>query len=172
MKKIILSIFALPLIALCCSMSVNAQSSETDLNQVELMKQYIGTWKAEIVADTTAIVEIIPSEKGYVINVYYQAKGVTYNTGKGIIGFAKNNTLVNWYTLWSGGGVSRDFGKFVSEDKITWERYNADHNHVTGIIEGSFKSADKLIHIWKWRGMKDTWDDVPVYEFTLIRVKK
>ena len=153
-------------------MSLHAQSSEQDLDQVELMKQYIGKWKAEITTDTTLIFEVIPSDKGYVANGYYQAKGDTYWTGKGIIGFGKNNKLVNMYILWSGGNVSRDFGEFVSDNKIIWERYNADHNHVTGIIEGEFRSPDKFIHLWKWRGTKESWDEANVTEYIFNRVKK
>ena len=137
-----------------------------------LRREEQGTWKAETATDTTVLLEFIPSEKGYLVNVYYQAKGETYVTGKGIVGFAKNKKLVNMYLLWPNGMVSRDFGKFVSENNITWERYNADHNHVVGIIEGTFKSSDKFIHNWKSRGMQETWDDANVTEAIFNRVEK
>ena len=172
MKKIIFPMLVLPLMALCFSMTLNAQSSEQDLDQVELMKQFIGTWTTETGVDSTALWEIIPSDKGYVSNVYYQAKGVTYNTGKGIMGFTWEYQMVNMYTLWQDGYLSREMGKFVSDKKITFERYNADHSHVMGSIEINFLTPDNFINIWKWRGMKDTWDDAEVSEFNLTRVKK
>jgi hypothetical protein len=65
MKKIIFPMLALSLIVLCSSISLNAQSSEQELDQVELMKQFIGTWVAETGKDSTVVWEAIPMGKGY-----------------------------------------------------------------------------------------------------------
>ena len=172
MKKIIFSILALSLIALCFSMNLQAQSSETELDQVELMKQLIGSWTAETGVDSTVLWEVIPSDKGYISNVYWKTKGETYWTGKGIIGFTWEYQTVNMYALWQDGYLSRDMGKFVSDKKITFERYTADHSHVMGSMEISFLTPDKCINIWKWRGMTNTWDDAEVTEFNFTRVKE
>jgi len=172
MKKIIFSIFALPLIALCCSMNLQAQSSEQDLDQVELMKQFIGTWTAEWGVDTTASWEIIPSDKGYEENIYWKAKGEIYNTAKGIIGFTWEYKKVNMYTLWQDGYISRDLGEFVSDKNIIWERWNADHNHVVATMEVTFQTPDKYTMIFKSRGVEQTWDDADVSEWIWTRVKK
>ncbi len=173
MKKIILSIFALPLIALCCSMSINAQSSETDLDQVELMKQFIGTWKAEIQEDTTQIWEAIPLEKGYEVNVSWQAKGETYATGKGIMGFTWEYRTVNWYHVWPSGYISRDMGKFVSDKKMTLERFTADHKGITASMELNFITPDKFKVIYTSRVWKeDSWVDDKVIASNYTRVKK
>ena len=142
MRKIILSIFALPLIALCFSISLQAQSSETDLDQVELMKQFIGTWKAEIQEDTTQIWEAIPLEKGYEVNVSWQAKGETYATGKGIMGFTWEYRTVNRYHVWPSGYISRDVGKFVSDKTMTMERFTVDHKHILGSFEVNIITPD------------------------------
>jgi len=172
MKKIIFSIFALPLIALCCSMSLNAQSSEKDLDQVELMKQFVGTWVAERAEDSTLIWEVTPFAKGYECIGHWQAKGETYSTFKGFLGFAKQYELVNMFYLWPAGTFSRDLGKFVSDKKMTLERFNAVHTHVMSTIEVNFITADKHIWVFKQRGMKETWDDANEFEFIFIRVKK
>jgi len=172
MKKTIFSFLALPLIALCFSMNLHAQSSETDLDQVELMKQFIGSWIAETGEDSTMIWEIIPSNTGYQNNWSRQADGETYLTSIGILGFARNKQLVNWYHLWPSGGVARDLGEFISDNKLIMERFNVDHSHVLASFETNFLTPDKFISIWKWRGMKETWDDAVVTEWIYTRVKK
>ena len=175
MKKI--SRFFIPgLIAICFSLGVNAQSSQQNLNQVELMKQFIGTWKTETGVDSIALWEVIPSDKGYLTNIYWQSKGVTYSTTKGIIGFTWKNNLpdqiVNLVVLWSGGGISYDMGRFDSDKKISFERFNAVHSHILAQWEMNFQTKDKITEIYKYRGYKDTWDNAKVTEYTFTRVKK
>ena len=172
MKKIIFSFLVLPMIALCFSVNLNAQSSETDLDQVELMKQLVGKWTAETGEDSTLIWEVIPFAKGYEGIGHWQAKGETYSTFKGILGFAKQHELVNMFYLWPDGTLSRDLGKFVSDKKMTLERFNADHTHVGSTIEVNLITADKHTWIFKSRGSSETWDDANVTEYIFTRVKK
>ena len=51
-KKIVIT-SAIALLFMLCSNAVQAQSSQKNLNQAELLKKYIGTWKAEVGKDTT-----------------------------------------------------------------------------------------------------------------------
>ena len=172
MKKIITSFFALLLIALCFSMNLQAQSSEQDLDQVELMKQFIGKWISETGEDSTAVWEIIPLGKGYEQNIYWKAKGETYRTDKGIIGFTRNG-YVGMLFLWSpNGNLSRDYGKFESDKKITMERFNLKHTHVYSTFDFHFITMDKIKMIWKSRGTKESWDDAVVSEWMWTKVKK
>ena len=173
MKKIIFPMLVLPLMALCFSMTLNAQSSEQDLDQVELMKQFIGKWIAEIDEDTTQTWEAIPLEKGYEVNVTWQAKGETFQTGKGIMGFTWKYQTVNWYHLWPSGYISRDMGKFISDKKMTMDRFTADHKHITASMEVNFISPDKFKVIFTSRVWKeDSWVDDKVTESIYTRVKK
>jgi hypothetical protein len=172
MKKTIFSILTLSFIALCFSMNLHAQSSEQDLDQVELMKQFIGTWICELGEDTTQIWEAIPLEKGYEINITWQAKGETYQTGKGIMGFAEGFRTITMYHLWPSGWISPDMGRFVSDKKLTTERFIANHKHVLASNELNFVTPDKIKVISKWRGMKETWDDAEVTEWIYTRVKE
>ena len=172
MKKIIFSFLALSLIALCFSMNLQAQSSEQDLDQAELMKQFIGTWTTETGVDSTALWEVIPNNKGYEHNSYWQAKGETYRTAKGLMGFTwKKQTVIN-SILWPSGTLTRGKGKFVSDKKMKWERFNDEQNHVIAKFETNFITPDKWNMIFKWRGMKETWDDAVVTETIYTRVKE
>ena len=42
---------------LLCSNGIQAQTTQSQLNQVELMKQFIGIWKAQMGKDTIFIME-------------------------------------------------------------------------------------------------------------------
>ena len=172
MKKTIFSMLALSLITLCFSISVNAQSPETDLDQAELMKQFVGSWIAETGEDSTVIWENIPFAKGYEYILYWQAKEESYETDKGIIGFNWENQTVDMCTLWSDGWVTVDIGKFVSDEKIMWERFAPGHKHVLASMEFNFITPDKYTMIFKNRGMEETWDNATVLEWIWTKVKK
>ncbi len=171
MKKIS-ALFIAGLITLCFSMSLHAQSSETGLDQVELMKQLIGTWQEAIDDnDTILIWDVKPNEKGYESTFTWQASGKTYATTKGIIGFNGNYKKVNMYNLFPNGKMSRDLGKFDSKKKLVMERFNVNHTHAYAKWEMTFVTKDKIDFIYSNRGAADTWDDATVSEATYIRMK-
>ena len=155
MKKIIISIFALPFFALCFSMNLHAQSSENDLDQVELMKQFIGKWAAEAGKDSTWLWEINPSNNGYVHAFYLNVKGKTVATLPGIFGFGSEYRTTNLFILYQDGFVSRDIGGFVSDNKYIAERfYPQDMKTGLGTWECTFLKPDKFTAIWKVEGVK------------------
>jgi hypothetical protein len=53
--KTLLYIIMISLILLCPVLRTNAQTSKVELNQIELIRQFAGTWKSEIGKDTTVI---------------------------------------------------------------------------------------------------------------------
>ena len=166
MKKIIISIFALPFFALCFSMNLHAQSSENDLDQVELMKQFIGKWAAEAGKDSTWLWEITPSNNGYVHAFYLNVKGKTVATLPGIFGFGSEYRTTNLFILYQDGFVSRDIGGFVSDNKYIAERfYPQDMKTGLGTWECTFLTPDKFTAIWKVEGVKKG-------EFIYTRVKE
>ena len=174
MKKIIFSMLALSLIALCSSMNLNAQSSEQELDQAELMKQFIGKWVTDRggKVDTTLVWDVIPWGKGYEQTALWQAKGETYSTWKGIIGFTSKYQEVNSHWLVPNGMMIRQLGEFVSDKNLIFELFNSKYDHIMGTYDFLFITPDKFEMIYKNRGMKDTWDDAIVNEWTWTRVKK
>jgi len=166
MKKITISFFVLPFIALCLCVNLHAQSSETDLDQVELMKQFIGKWVAEAGKDSTWLWEITPSDKGYVHAFYLQVKGKTVATYPGIMGFGGEDRNVNMFTLFSNAFITRDIGEFVSDNKSIFERFPPQHKKtVLGTWECTFITPDKFKAIRKVKGVKKG-------ELIYIRVKE
>jgi hypothetical protein len=172
MKKIS-ALFMSGLIALCFSVSTAAQSSQQDLDQAELMKQFIGTWKVELNEDREELFKITPYGKGYEIFINRKAKGESLATFKGIACFTAENRKVNWFILDPKTGIpSRYLGEFVTEDKLVMEQYNYDHSRIFSKWEVNFLTQNKFKAIVKRRGEEGTWDNPKVGEHIYTRVKK
>ena len=165
MKKSICLLLCFSLFS-CLSLNLFSQSAENELDQVELMKQYIGKWAAEAGKDSTWLWEITPSNKGYVHAFYLNVKGKTVETMPGIVGFGSEYRTTNMFILYPDGFISRDIGGFVSDDKYIAERfYPQDMKTGLGTWECTFLTPDKFTAIWKVKGVK-------IVEYIYIRVKK
>ena len=173
MKKIIYPLLALWLITLCFSVSLQAQSPQQNLDQAELMKQFIGTWGSDRREDKTSLTEIIQSDQGYEMITYKKATGVNLWTWKGIFGFDQEYQTVIMFTLQRIGVVDGWYiGKFVSDKKLTMESDITDPTRMTSTLELSFLTPDKFDWIAKWGyGEPETWDDANVENWTYKRIK-
>ena len=150
----------------CISQNLFSQSAENELDQVELMKQFIGKWAAEVGKDSTWLWEITPSNNGYVHAFYLKVKGKTVETMPGIVGFGSEYRTTNLFILYPDGFISRDIGGFVSDNKYIAERfYPQDMKTGLGTWECTFLTPDKFTTIWKVEGVK-------MGEYIYIRVKE
>ena len=75
MKKLWLTT-AIFVFLLSLSSVIQAQNTQTKLNQVELLKQWLGTWQNDVSKDTVEIWEAKPYGKAIIANVYRVIKGV------------------------------------------------------------------------------------------------
>jgi hypothetical protein len=89
MKKICLPILILVFL-LFCENVLKAQVSETKLNQVELMKQFLGTWQGETSKDTIFSYDAKPMGSGLDINYKIVTKGKVLQEGRILMGYYKN----------------------------------------------------------------------------------
>jgi hypothetical protein len=76
---------------LLCLNGVQAQPTKVKLNQIELMKQLVGTWKGETAKDTTMITEYLPFGNAMVGNDKVITKGKAINSLKELWGYDKKN---------------------------------------------------------------------------------
>jgi hypothetical protein len=74
MKKIYLLI-TITVFLLICSKGIQAQNAQTKLNQIELMKQFLGTWQANMGKDTVEVWEGQLYGNAVTLNVYQVIKG-------------------------------------------------------------------------------------------------
>jgi hypothetical protein len=79
---------------LLCTNSSQAQTTQTKLNQVELMKQFLGTWKGETAKDTTMITEYLPFGNAMEGNDKVITKGKTINSMKELWGYDKKSDKI------------------------------------------------------------------------------
>ena len=165
MRKSI-SIFLSFLLLSCLFTNLYSQSAEDELDQLELMKQFVGKWAAESGEDSTWLWEITPSNNGYVHAFYLKVKGKTVETMPGIIGFGSEYKTTNMFILYQDGFISRDIGGFVSDNKYIAERfYPQDNKAVLGTWESTLLTPDKFTATWIVKGVK-------MAELIYIKVKE
>ena len=171
MKKT-LNIMLPLLILFSTSLCVSSQSTEKKLDQVELIKQFIGTWKANVAPDTVAILKFTPVDGGFLVLQEMKAKGKTYQTEAAIVGFSKDKQSVISVDLWASGNITQDIGKFVSDRKFLSERIAFDKKLAVMMIEWEFLSPDTFEWRGKWRGSEMTWSEDWNLTATFNKVKE
>jgi hypothetical protein len=70
---------------------IQAQTTQTRLNQVELLKQFLGTWKSEIAKDTIIIGYYTPFGNAVESNLQIVTKGKILDSWKRFCGYDKKN---------------------------------------------------------------------------------
>jgi hypothetical protein len=89
MKKTYLTVL-FSVFLLIWSYRLQAQTTLTKLSQLELIKQFISSWKGEVGKDTTAFWEIKSNGTGLECNFKYVTKDKTIMEGKQLWGYDKN----------------------------------------------------------------------------------
>jgi hypothetical protein len=85
---------------LLCTNRIEAQTTQVKLNQVELIKQFVGTWKAEMGKDTIFIMEGKSFGKGLEFYWKTDTKGKIISEGKSIMGYDKINNRIIEPQIW------------------------------------------------------------------------
>jgi hypothetical protein len=89
MKKIRFTVLVVFL--MLCSNGIQAQTTQTKLNQIELHKQFLGNWKCELGKDTSCIFEIVPFSAGFELTRKFITKGTIFDMWKELSGYDKKN---------------------------------------------------------------------------------
>jgi len=166
MKKIYLTI-TIAVFLLICFNRLQAQTTQTKLNQVELMKQLIGNWKSDPFQDSVWIGECKPYGKGLEWTSKTMVKDKVVREGKALMGYDKNNdkliecdinkttSEITLYSMW-----------FTSSNKFT-EIYFKDVSNpdkASFVSKCEFKSADLFTET-------DTQDNKTIGTYTFHRAK-
>jgi hypothetical protein len=99
MKKVCLTMTIAGLL-LCCTNIVHAQTMQTQLNQVELMKQFLGNWQCEYAKDTIQIQRITLFGTTMEVDLQIATKGKILNSGKQLWGYDKKNDKFIGAGIW------------------------------------------------------------------------
>ena len=154
------------------SLKLSSQTAKEELNQKELTKQFIGKWISDWADETVTIWEINPVGNGYEVSIFWKNEGQLSHTDKGVIGFTSDGLVAMVY-MWSLEGlVTCDYGKFVSKNEISVERYDSLHGKVSSIFDFVFVSPEKMKMVWKQWGPEESPEDAEVSEFTWTKVNQ
>jgi hypothetical protein len=110
---------ALVITILFCSTGIQAQKPQPKLNQLELYKQYLGTWHAKIGADSMEIREYRQYGLSFVIEVYqviHEQKTPLYINN---LTFDANDNKFKGFILYHNGGYFTWIGHFTKTNYFT-----------------------------------------------------
>lgn len=126
--------------------NVPSESSK-ELNQVELFKQLVGTWKAEIARDTFYIAQYKPFGNGLEGNIKIVTGGKKIMEGKVLLGYDKKNDKFVETDLVEGSDIMLYGIWFTSKNTLTevpWEDISNPEN--TPVIwKYEIKSPDLFV---------------------------
>jgi hypothetical protein len=133
---------------LISSNTFQAQTMQAKLNQAELIKQFIGIWKAEMGKDTIFIMEGKTFGKGLEFYWKTDTKGKILSEGKSIMGYDKINSRIIEPQIWdSSPNIILWSGLFTSSNKyeaiLLEDIGNPEKANVKWEYE--FKSPDLLV---------------------------
>lgn len=118
MKKIH-STIGIAVFILVCSAGMHAQTTRIKLNQVELMKQFIGTWQSNVGKDSVDVREWQNYGKAYMMITYQLVKGQKGSQGICNIGFDPEEGNFKGFKIGLDGKYVDWIGLFTSEKVFT-----------------------------------------------------
>jgi hypothetical protein len=132
---------------LLSSNGIQAQTTQTKLNQAELMKQYVGSWKCDIAKDTTAFWDAKSYGTGLECNYKSVTKEKIVIEGKELYGYDKSVDKCINVALIKGKDIAIYAFWFTSKDKYIELSYSDISNpeKATFKVEGEFKSPDIIV---------------------------
>lgn len=132
---------------LICFKGLQAQTTQTKLNQIELMKQIIGTWKCDIAKDTVYFFEAKAYGTGIEGNPYYVTKGKTVIETTYFAGYDEmsDKFVMPWFI--KGNGIGLYVVWFLSNNKYEIIPYKDISNPEKASTrwEAEFKSHNLLV---------------------------
>jgi len=146
MKKTFL-IIVITFSLLICSCGIQGQTTQTKLNQVELMKLQIGTWKCDSNKDTTVIWEGKPYGSGLDCYFKFIVKGKTVTEGRELWGYDKSIDKFINASLTKGNDIELQVVWFISKNIYEYIRYSDISNpeKASWKIVGELKSPDEVV---------------------------
>jgi hypothetical protein len=103
---------------------IQAQNTQKQLNQLEMMKQYMGNWRADAGKDTVEVWECQQYGKAFIINVFKVIKGQKVPWYINNTGFDASDSKLKGYVLWPNGNYITWIGLFSSDNKFSGDYMN------------------------------------------------
>jgi hypothetical protein len=135
------------ILLLFCVNTIKAQTTDSTLNQVELMKQFIGSWQCDDARDTIVFWETKSYGTGLECYFTYVTKGKVFQEGKQLWGYDKSIDKFIAFTLRKGMDIQIDAYWFISKNKLESLYYRDIPNLEKASLrwELEFTSSDILL---------------------------
>jgi hypothetical protein len=145
---------------------VKSKEPSKELNQVELHKQFIGTWKRDVGNDTIELYEIKPYGTGFEGLMRFITKNKVYYEAKRLCGYDKDLDKYIFTSIGKGEDVWLVAEWFISSNKVEVVSYSdiSNPDKASPKYEAEFKSHD----LWVETVIKD---NKPVWSGTFTRMK-
>jgi hypothetical protein len=164
MKKLCLIMTAV--FFLVCSIGVQAQTTQTQLNQLELMKQFLGTWQGNAGKDTVEVWDCQQYGKAFIINVSNVIKGQKTPLYVNNVGFDARDGKIKGYALWPNGDYITWIALFNPEKKFSGDLLDS---FIPGTAWGKFEMVIVNPKEWTWRYFDSK--GVKTSEIQFVKVK-
>lgn len=124
-----------------------AQTPQGKLNQVELHKQFVGSWKCAIAKDTTFIWEVKPYGRGFECSFKYVTKEKICAEGKQLWGYDKSIDKCLISEMFKGMDIMIYATWFISKDKCEMLPYSDISNPEKASLKvvSELKSPDSFL---------------------------
>lgn len=120
MEKLLLTA-VMTLFLLISSDAILAQPGNSNLDQLKLMQQYVGTWRQITDKDTIEVFEIQQYGKAFVNHGYHVIKGARSFFYLEDWGYSSKEDKFKGFILWPNGNYYTWLGSFISEKKLSGE---------------------------------------------------
>jgi hypothetical protein len=128
------------------STGIQAQTAKSNLDQVKLMPQRLGTWEATIDKDTVLVREQQEYGKGYTANVSYNVKGNKSPYYKSSSTFDSKDGKFKGFTLYANGNFSTWIGLWITEKKFSIDIVqNFNPKIVLGKVDYVYETPTSMI---------------------------
>jgi hypothetical protein len=155
------------LFILCCTNGIQAQTTQGKLNQVELLKQFNGTWKTDITIDTITTIECNPYGNGQDMYMKTETNGKITSEARALIGYDKErDILIEAYMMKNNPEVYLYARWFISQNTLQ-EIYLKD---ISNPEQAIYKWTLELLSSNSFIVTK-TENNIPIGKYTFYRKK-
>ena len=138
-----------------------------NVDQLKLMKQYIGTWQASIGKDSVEVWDFkLYGSQAFVVEVTHTFKGKKTPVSINSISYNPESGKFFGFTLLTNGSYGTWIGSFISETKFNGDMVqNFNPQPVYGRFEDTFKNPIE----WTWTGYFN--EGKIIMELSFVKVK-
>ena len=128
---------------------IQAQTTQTKLNQVELMKQFLGTWKGEMGKDTAFVMEFKSFYNGFESYIKTETKGKIIIEEKTIMGYDKKiDKLIESGIMNSNPEIMSWANWFLSPNKFEGVLLEDISNPENANLKWTFELTSPDLMVW------------------------